>query len=145
MSLPYRQWAAQLDKFKTEMPRDGMTKLATQVASKAVHSVVEKSPVGNPSLWKSPAPAGYVPGTFKNSWAVEIGGITPMAARSPDASGGASLAETSRLAELAKNPYQLIYIHNSLPYAWRLEHGWSTQAPVGMVSVTLSSLQAGVL
>lgn len=145
MSLPYRQWAAELNKLKVEMPRDNLAKLATRVATSAVNSLVEKSPVGNPSLWKSPPPPGYVPGAFKNSWVVEVGGITPAPARTPNASGSASLAETSKLAELAKNPYQVIYIHNSLPYAWRLEHGWSTQAPVGMVSVTLNSLSTGVL
>lgn len=36
---------------------------------------------------------------------------------------------------------QIIYITNSLPYILSLEHGWSEQAPAGMVSVTLAELQ----
>ena len=145
MSLPYRQWAAELGRLKVEIPRDNLAKLATKVATSAVNSLVERSPVGDPKLWNGPPPSGYVGGTFKNSWVVEIGGISPGTKRSPDASGRSSLAETARLAALAANPYQVIYVHNSLPYAMRLETGWSSQAPVGMVSVTLNSLSAGVL
>jgi hypothetical protein len=29
------------------------------------------------------------------------------------------------------------YITNNLPYAWRLEHGHSKQAPAGMVGLTV--------
>jgi hypothetical protein len=34
-----------------------------------------------------------------------------------------------------------IYIQNNLPYAMRLENGWSKQAPAGMIAITLNELQ----
>jgi len=37
-----------------------------------------------------------------------------------------------------------IYITNSLPYINRLEHGWSKQAPHGMVGVTMNELKVGM-
>lgn len=38
---------------------------------------------------------------------------------------------------------QTIFITNSLPYAYRIEHeGWSRKAPAGMVRVTLAELNS---
>ncbi len=36
-------------------------------------------------------------------------------------------------------PGQTIYLTNSLPYARRLEYGWSKQAPQGMVRLTVQN------
>jgi hypothetical protein len=36
--------------------------------------------------------------------------------------------------------YENCYIQNNLPYAERLENGWSKQAPHGMVKITLYEL-----
>jgi|TARA_R110002072_G_scaffold61035_1_gene154245 hypothetical protein len=34
-----------------------------------------------------------------------------------------------------------VYIQNNLPYAMRLENGWSKQAPQGMIAITLNELE----
>jgi hypothetical protein len=34
------------------------------------------------------------------------------------------------------------YLTNNLPYAYRLEYGWSRQAPNGMVGVTVVEFQS---
>ena len=39
-------------------------------------------------------------------------------------------------------PGQTMYLTNSLPYAQRLESGWSGQAPAGMVKVTIANFQS---
>ncbi|NBT33816.1 MAG: hypothetical protein EBT13_18445 [Rhodobacteraceae bacterium] len=36
----------------------------------------------------------------------------------------------------------IIYIQNNLPYANRLENGWSGQAPQGMVALTVAEVSA---
>ena len=41
----------------------------------------------------------------------------------------------------AAGPDQTLYVTNSLPYILPLEHGHSSQAPAGMVMVTLAELQ----
>jgi len=41
----------------------------------------------------------------------------------------------------AGGEYPLIHISNGKPYIWRLENGWSGQAPAGMVQVTLDELR----
>lgn len=37
---------------------------------------------------------------------------------------------------------EIHYITNNLPYAWRLENGWSKQAPIGMVGLTALEFQS---
>lgn len=101
-------------------------------------SLVEKSPVGNPDLWAEsslPPPKGYVGGRFRANWQLGVninpdGELyTPIVGPFPD-----------------KNPIDvpdqaatnIFYLVNNLPYANRLEDGWSTkQAPFGMVSITV--------
>jgi hypothetical protein len=106
------------------------------VAGELHKSIVQRSPVGDPDGWQSPAPAGYVGGRFRANWNVELGAIDYRDNFAPDTSGKAALDRgKAKLAAWA--PGQTIYITNSLPYADRLEHGWSKQAPRGMVRLTV--------
>jgi hypothetical protein len=58
--------------------------------------------------------------------------------------GAASMTQAlTALASLA--PYSIAYIQNNLPYAQRLEDGWSKQAPAGMVALSLAELQAEIV
>lgn len=57
--------------------------------------------------------------------------------------------ERGRWAEVrkqirAKPIGQTIWICNNVPYAQRLEHGWSKKAPQGMVEITLREVLEGV-
>jgi hypothetical protein len=144
-ALPPAQFNARLEKIAKEYPRRYFAPIVKRTAEKALHEVVKRSPIGDPALWKSPAPAGYKPGTFINNWFVEVGGISARIRSTPDPSGSASLNEISNLESLDSNPFVKIYVHNSLPYAHRLENGWSTQAPMGMVALTVTSLRSRVL
>lgn len=138
--LPYSEWARRIGEISRDVPKNETAKTLTKLANAAVDKIVERSPVGNPALWVNPAPAGYVPGTFKNNWFVDIGSMSPRQRTQPDAAGSASLAEKSKLSAIRSNPYVIVWIHNSVPYAGRIEHGWSSQAPAGVVSVTAAYL-----
>lgn len=133
-------WSSELNRLKTALPRQAVAEAAIVLGKRAIEGLVYRSPVGNPALWVHPAPAGYVPGTFKNSWAIEIGDQPSNTRRAPDKSGSGSLAEAVKLDALTANPYVTLYIGNDVPYAWRIEHGWSKQAPAGVVAVTAQSL-----
>lgn len=76
-------------------------KVQAEAAEQLLSKIVSYTPEGNPSLWKYPAPKGYVPGTLKKSWEISYG--------------------------------KEIEIYNNQPYAVRVEFGWSTQAPEGMM------------
>lgn len=102
--------------------------------------VVEKSPVGDATLWAEPPPPGYVGGRFRANWQYAFGVVPTGALPDIDPSGTVSI---NRVAA-ASGKAGVHYIVNNLPYAQRLEDGWSTQAPGGMVGLTVLEFQAVV-
>lgn len=118
---------------------------ADQVARKIVLDigtrVIQRSPVGDDSYWKHPAAPGYVGGHFRANWqygeAVAPRGVVPGA----DPTGSAAIQRL--LAGLRSDASGRVhFLANNLPYAQRLEYGWSRQAPSGMVGVTVAEFQA---
>lgn len=143
--------------------------------------VIQRSPVGNPDIWKinerqtyqretynlfaeainadagkngkrvrrksakalrkefaNKAGNGYVGGRFKNNWQVGVGFVNTDTSRGPSASGSDSLAAFTPTLNSWKAG-DTIYLTNSLPYAKRLEYGWSKQAPGGMVRLSVQN------
>lgn len=96
--------------------------------------VVMRSPVGDASYWSHPAPAGYVGGRFRGNWQYGFNAIPGSVDTGRiDASGGSTLAGIT--TGVLSNPAAgITYIVNNLPYAERIENGWSRQAPQGIVS-----------
>lgn len=106
-------------------------------------SLIEKSPVGDPDLWESPPPPGYVGGRFRANWQHGEGYMPSSQLPDIDPSGAATNARI--MASVAPNAAGKIHFYvNNLPYAQRLEEGWSTQAPAGMVGLTVMQFQTYV-
>ena len=105
--------------------------------------MIERSPVGNPDLWKSPATSGYVGGRFKNNWQVGIGSIDTRTNRGVDDSGSGAIT-SGNAALKAWTPGKTIFLSNSMPYAYRLETGWSKQAPSGMVKLSIQNYSEAI-
>lgn len=82
----------------------------------------------------------YVGGRFRGNWQFSIGTPADGTLDRADASGGATLAKLKLQVE-SFTAGQFAYIVNNLPYAIPLEYGHSTQAPSGMVRVTLARFQ----
>lgn len=81
--------------------------------------------------------AGYVGGRFRGNWQVTLGDPASEPIASIDPSGAITLA-AGQDALKAVQVGVTIYLVNALPYAERLENGWSKQAPAGMVRVTVA-------
>lgn len=114
--------------------------LITAIALRAFENIVRRTPVGNPDLWKSAAPKGYIGGTARNSWYVSLGARdTSKGAAKPNASGAQAMASFSAIGQ--RQPNQVIWLNNNAPHIKALEYGHSTQAPEGMVRITLSEIQ----
>jgi hypothetical protein len=102
-----------------------------KVALQAFRGVVKKSPVDT--------------GRFRGNWHLTITPsdtateFTDKQSRGSDPSGSAVSSAVSALSQI--QPYGVAYLQNALPYAERLENGWSKQQPMGMVAVTLAELQ----
>lgn len=79
-------------------------------------------------------------GRFRANWMTGIGSANKATVTVEDKSGAVSLARVdTALAGWA--PGQTIWLTNALPYAARLEYGWSKQAPGGMVRLTVQNFQ----
>ncbi|WP_342649092.1 hypothetical protein [Pseudomonas sp. REB1044] len=87
------------------------------------------------------APAGYVGGRFRGNWQFSINSSATEELDRIDPSGNETIAQLKAQVE-ALTIGQTAYIVNNLPYAVPLEYGHSTQAPSGMVRVTLANFQA---
>lgn len=108
------------------------TRLLERAGEKAA-DVVRKSitDVQSALIFKSPVDTG----AFRNNWNTALGAIDASNSRQADKSGAGATAQTAD----AVSRYRLgdrIFITNSMPYAMRLEYGWSDQAPQGMVRIT---------
>ncbi len=101
-NVDYDKWFKQWNSAEAQILKVSEKTLAT-VATALYTKIIGYTPVGDPSLWKSPyVPKGYKPGTLKKSWEIDI---QPREAT----------------------------ISNDQPYAQRVENGWSSQAPYGMM------------
>lgn len=121
---------------------------ADLVVAKVVHDmgvrIVERSPVGDATLWSSPPPKGYIGGRFRANWQYgnySGAGIPQQALPDIDPSGGASIARIAAGIPAKGAAGMRHVLVNNLPYGQRLEDGWSSQAPAGMVHLTVIEFQ----
>lgn len=84
---------------------------------------------------------GYVGGRFRGNWQFSIDSPATAELDRIDPSGSETIAALLNQVQ-ALTIGQTAYIVNNLPYAVPLEYGHSTQAPSGMVRVTLANFQA---
>ena len=103
--------------------------------SKVATLNIKATPVGNPLEWAPqslPAPKGYVGGSLRGAWQASIGAPNFTKTGVIDKSGSATAAKASAVASTLEMG-QTYYLTNPLPYARRVEFGWSQQAPTGML------------
>ena len=86
----------------------------------------------------------YVGGRFRGNWMFSIGSPDSGTTEEVDPNGTKSTARIVAGA-LEFKAGEIAYITNSLPYAIPLEFGHSTQAPGGMVRITVARFQQIVL
>lgn len=110
------------------------------VGLKSWTSLVQKTPVGNPDLWKTKyVPAGYVGGQAKFSWNAQY--------NKPDTrlpiSWGSGNPTTPKIN--VSDDYNILFITSSAPHMEALEKGHSTQGKhmikrtVGEINLELKS------
>lgn len=112
-----------------------------KIVLQALTLFVMRTPVGNPDLWVSNPPKGYVGGTARGNWQIGHGvipaGPIPRVAKQAEEVMNAEVGNA-----LAAKPFTITYVTNNVPYIIYLEAGTSTQAPRGMVSVGLQEILA---
>lgn len=148
MAEPSR-FALDLKAFAEKVPQSVKTTV-NKVCSDVLTKIVERTPVGNPDLWKVNIarkakglpnyPPGYVGGRLRGNWNVGVNQVV-MVKRPVDKLGRDTVQRGQRVLAVRSEAEADIYITNSLPYAIPVEYGWSTQAPTGMVRVTVTEFQ----
>ncbi len=83
-------------------------KIFTEAVQEFKKDVSERTPIGNPSLWTHPPVHDYVPGALRQSWKIEW-----------------------------QDNMKVAFVYNDRPYAYRIETGWSKQAPEGMMRLAV--------
>ena len=106
MAGNYAQWADTFDR-QIKATLDNATAIHQEAAQRLLKKIEDRTPVGDPSLWKWPAHADYTPGKLKASWTLTSNGNTITIANSM--------------------PYAERVEYSS----------WSTQAPAGMMRVSI--------
>lgn len=104
-----------------------------------------KAPVSARTLKKNfpmAAPKGYTGGHFRANWDFGTGQAPSDQYDVIDATGAASRQRIQDGIGAAKLVGGKHYVVNNLPYAERLENGWSRQAPNGMVGLTVVKFQS---
>ena len=100
-----------------------------KVAIDALSNIVLRSPVDT--------------GRFRANWLVSVDEPAQDILDDVDPSGAEAIQSGSAaLSDAVAGP--AIFITNNLPYALRLENGWSKQAPSGMVRLAAAEFQTYV-
>lgn len=117
-------FAVELQKL-VDKARGDVDRAVRQSVVLATQSLVLKSPVDT--------------GRFRANWILGVGVINQTTSATTDKGG---MAAIGRIADQMQNQPEgaVFYITNSLPYAKRLEYGYSDQAPQGMVRLTVVEL-----
>ncbi len=128
-----------VEEFTTTILPEQFILFHKKIALEALSRIVFKTPVGNPELWQRPPPKNYVGGRARGNWQLTIDTYSDDEAANVDSAGGSTISEgVGHLAGLGFG--QVVFLTNNVPYIVRLEEGWSTQAPTGMVGLTFGEL-----
>lgn len=91
------------------------------------------------------AAKNYTGGRFRGNWQVTFDRPAVGAIDRVDKAGTATLAAGREvLAHYDSSEYWSIWFTNNVPYAQRLEYGWSKQAPAGIVRVVAAEINSKV-
>lgn len=97
--------------------------VARQVSFKLFSAIIKASPVDT--------------GRFRMNWQA-AGAVAPSGVIDGTDKGGAAAIGDAASYIFAASDWNEFTLTNNLPYAERLEYGWSNQAPQGMVRVNVA-------
>jgi hypothetical protein len=83
-------------------------------------------------------------GRFRANFVVGYGTPNYTTTEDTDKSGAISIAKAATMLSQLKAD-GITYVTNSLPYAQRLEYGWSQQAPAGYARTTAEEMRAAAV
>jgi len=132
-------FAVQIEKF-AEKVGNRANAVVGNIVIRVAQELDKRSPVGDATYWKHPAPKGYIGGHFRGNWQLGVGSMPTVELARVDPTGAAT--QGAILAEIpAEAAGKVYFLANNVPYAQRLEDGYSRQAPSGVVGLTVTMFQ----
>ena len=116
-------WNNQPSNFTLQLLSEADT-LTKKITGEMLQQVVVRSPVDS--------------GAYRSNHRVSIGNVDTSYDVS-DTSNGA-ISKGIRTIQAGGGLGKVVHVSNSLPYAVRLENGWSQQAPLGVYSLSFMSV-----
>lgn len=127
MGTNVAQFNLALRRFTEELLPEQVVLFHKKLTLEALARVVRRTPVDT--------------GRARGNWQATIGSPATGQVDAVDRGGGETVAAGARaIAKLP--PYSVSFLTNNVPYAQRLEEGWSQQAPKGMVALTFAELES---
>jgi len=120
-----QQFAAQVRRFSNETQAK-LDLAVRKITLDVFENVIVMSPVDT--------------GRFRGNWMPAVGSVPSGTVEAVDPSGGSVRARVQGVTNGVRAG-DVIFMVNNLPYAERLENGWSRQAPAGMVALTVQRFQ----
>ena len=133
-----REFNAGLDDFADNEVPEFVEMAVRRVAFAIDRALVMSTPVGNPDLWKRPAPKGYVGGRARANWIPTLNVPATAESGKKDQQGSATIALLSPVAQRFRLG-DTIWLSSNIPYIVRLNEGHSTQAPSGFVEMAIET------
>lgn len=118
-------FALDVSKF-VEKAKKNPEKVMRQVSIKLFSAIIKASPVDT--------------GRFRMNWMASGGTPAAGTTDATDKSGSTATGNATSFV-LKATDWREFTLTNNLPYAQRLEYGWSQQAPQGMVRTNISRFQ----
>ncbi len=118
-------FALDVSKF-VEKAKKNPEKVMRQVSIKLFSAIIKASPVDT--------------GRFRMNWMASGGTPAAGTTDATDKSGNIAIGNATSFVLKAANWHEFT-LTNNLPYAQRLEYGWSQQAPAGVVRTNVSRFQ----
>ena len=118
-------FALDVSKF-VEKAKKNPEKVMRQVSIKLFSAIIKASPVDT--------------GRFRMNWMASGGTSASGITDATDKSGNTATGNATSFV-LKATDWREFTLTNNLPYAQRLEYGWSQQAPAGMVRTNVSRFQ----
>ncbi len=104
-------------------------------------SLVFATPVGNPSLWQSPPPAGYAGGRARGGWQSSVHAPKLSETGTLDRNGS-NTAQAGQSISRSIGFAIKSFITNNVPYIIRLNEGWSKQIPADFIDRAFDRVEA---
>jgi len=86
----------------------------------------------------------YIGGRFRANWVLSFGSPSTAVLEEFDKTGNKAKERISSQMQKYELTEESVFLTNNLPYAERLEYGWSTQAPGGMVRLSILEMKNSV-